>query len=98
MNFNDLKQLRKLAGLTQAELGRRVGVGQGTVAKWENRTETPNAKRAAQLEKIFDRDGVDLVFQMRTLLKQLSPKDRDILKEITIPLLTGDGGAFYPRD
>lgn len=94
MNFNDLKQLRKITGLTQSELGRRVGVGQSIVAQWEKGIKTPNAQKAAQLEKILDRDGGDLVLQMRAILKQLPPKDREIFKEITAPLLTGDGGVI----
>lgn len=31
-----LKALREIAGLTQAELGIKVGVGRSTIAQWES--------------------------------------------------------------
>jgi DNA-binding helix-turn-helix protein len=37
-----LKDLRKRAGLTQAELAIKLGIKQGSISNWENGTSNPD--------------------------------------------------------
>ncbi|MEI8616450.1 helix-turn-helix transcriptional regulator [Shewanella sp. PP-He15 brown] len=57
-----IKQLRKSKGLTQKELGRKVGVTSVTISKWELDIAIPKSKSAIELCKIFN---VDLQWLMR---------------------------------
>ena len=55
MEFKEnLKQLRKQKGLTQAQLAERLFVSRSTVAKWENGLGLPNPESMATLEKLFN--------------------------------------------
>lgn len=54
MNGNRIKQLRKNAGLTQAELGEKLGVVKQTVSSWENNISEPNGDTLIQMSKILD--------------------------------------------
>jgi len=44
--------LRKALGLTQQELGERIGVDKMTVSRWERGTVRPSAEPLAHLEKV----------------------------------------------
>jgi len=57
-----LKSLRKLRGLSQAQLGQRLGVGQARVAAIEA---DPGAVSVAQLLRVFQVLGVDLVARVK---------------------------------
>ena len=55
MEFKDnLKQLRKQKGFTQAQLAEKLFVSRSTVAKWENGLGLPNPESMAALEQLFD--------------------------------------------
>ena len=55
MEFKEnLKQLRKQKGLTQAQLAEKLFVSRSTVAKWENGLGLPNPESMATLEKLFN--------------------------------------------
>lgn len=55
MEFKEnLKQLRKQKGLTQAQLAEKLFVSRSTIAKWENGLGLPNPESMATLEKLFD--------------------------------------------
>lgn len=49
----DLQAQRVELGLTQAELGRRVGVSQGTISLWENLKAQPDEVQPETLQAIF---------------------------------------------
>ena len=49
-----LKMLRKKKGLTQTELGEKVGVKQNTFTNWENGRREPNFEKLSMLACIFD--------------------------------------------
>ena len=49
-----LKELRLKKGLTQTELGERVGVKQNTFTNWENGKREPNFENLSMLACIFD--------------------------------------------
>jgi HTH-type transcriptional regulator/antitoxin HipB len=57
-----LKSLRKLRGLSQAQLGQRLGVGQARVAAIEA---DPGAVSVEQLLRVFQVLGVDLVARVK---------------------------------
>ena len=52
-NEKDIKALRKTLGLSQKELGKRVGVDRGTISLWERGFTFPTKKHAGNLEAIF---------------------------------------------
>ena len=49
-----IKQLREHAGISQEEIGERMGVGQNTVSQWETGTRTPRASVLPKLAKILN--------------------------------------------
>ncbi len=71
-----LKSLRKLRGLSQAQLGQRLGVGQARVAAIEA---DPGAVSVEQLLRVFQVLGVDLVARVKSdpvKLTQAQPVSR----------------------
>ncbi|MBR6823599.1 MAG: helix-turn-helix transcriptional regulator [Firmicutes bacterium] len=54
MNFNEkLIELRKAKGLSQDELGQRIGVSRQTVSKWELAQSYPDFQRLVLLSDYF---------------------------------------------
>ncbi len=51
---------REAAKLTQAGLGKVLGVNQSTVAKWERGTISPTSKNMARLAEILGGDARDM--------------------------------------
>lgn len=49
-----LKQLRKAAGLTQRELGDRVGVSPQAVAQWETGIKRPSVENLTKLADVLE--------------------------------------------
>ncbi len=48
-----IKELREELGVSQNELASRVGVGQSTVAMWENNTNLPRADKLPEIAKVL---------------------------------------------
>ena len=62
MTFHDkLMQLRKEKGLSQEELGFRLGVTRQTISKWELGQTTPEMDKLLELSKLFDVSIDDMV-------------------------------------
>ncbi|MCR2783389.1 MULTISPECIES: helix-turn-helix transcriptional regulator [unclassified Microbacterium] len=59
---NDIRTLREAAGLTQAELARRVGVTRQTLIAIEQGKYSPTLELAFQIAHVFGR-SLDDVFQ-----------------------------------
>lgn len=51
---NRIRLLRKQAGLTQEELGKKMGVIKQTVSSWENNISEPNSEILLSLASVFD--------------------------------------------
>ena len=51
--FDRLRSLREEAGLSQGQLGKRLGISDRAVSKWENGLSTPSAKHMVMLCKIL---------------------------------------------
>ena len=54
MFLSRLKGLRKLKGITQAELSRALNVSQGTVGNWESGAREPDFFMLAKIADYFD--------------------------------------------
>ena len=59
---NLIKEARKSKGLTQKELGEKLGIGESRVSKYESGKENPTL---ATLQKIADALGVDLLLSFK---------------------------------
>ena len=69
MNFNEkLIELRKAKGLSQDELGQRIGVSRQTISKWELAQSYPDFQRLVLLSDYF---GMSL----DTLMKDIDVQD-----------------------
>lgn len=52
--MNRIKELRKAAGMTQAELAMKVGVSTATIRNWELEYNYPNTFGMCKLAKVFN--------------------------------------------
>ena len=52
--MNKLRELREHRKMTQDELGKLIGVGRSTVAKWESGENFPRARQLISLANVFD--------------------------------------------
>lgn len=62
-----IRAIRKQAGLTQKELGDRLGVTQAMINRWESGTRNPTAQT---MRRIFDALGVPVDFGLIDDLRQ----------------------------
>lgn len=69
-----VREARRLGGLTQAELARRLGTTQSAVSNWERGRETP---RVDTLSRILEACG----FQADLTFRRLDDVDRAQLRE-----------------
>lgn len=53
VNGSIIKQLRREAGFTQDELGRKLGVIKQTISSWENNISEPNSETLTAISKLF---------------------------------------------
>ncbi len=64
---NEIKNARKKAGLTQKELGKRLGISYQTVAQWENDLRKPKFDTILRISKALEVDPYSLMdFDMAT--------------------------------
>lgn len=52
--MNKIRELREHKKMTQDELGKVVGVGRSTVAKWESGENFPRARHLISLAGVFN--------------------------------------------
>ncbi|KDA99143.1 helix-turn-helix transcriptional regulator [Lactobacillus gasseri] len=62
----ELKSLRVGAGLTQAELAKRLGVTNVTVSRWERGEAVPKPKYIKAMAKLFNIKGQDIFLNLIT--------------------------------
>lgn len=76
MKFNEkLIKLRKMAGLSQEELGNKLNVARQTISKWELGETTPEMDKLVKLSEIFN-----------ITLDELIKDENDNQKDINIEL------------
>ena len=68
-----LKSLRKTRGLTQAQLAKRLGIGQSRLADIERHPETVST---AQLLNLFAVLGVEVLLRLRPAPRQIENRPR----------------------
>lgn len=81
--MNRIEELRRSRGLTQAELGKVIGVSRQAILNWENEIHSPNIE---QLKKLADHFDVTLDYMLcrrqnwnkyKFILKELSEMDNE---------------------
>lgn len=84
-------------GLTQEELARAIGVQQETISRFERGAVLPPLPRLIQLADVFDipldelvrgttNRAVDDGLEIATILKKLSPENRDFVRRWVIEM------------
>lgn len=61
-----LSELRKSNGLSQLDVAQRLGVGQSTVAMWENGTNVPRVDKLIALATLYGCSVDDLLSAVAT--------------------------------
>lgn len=104
MAFGDrLREWREAAGLTQADLARRLNLAQQTISEWEQGRAAPRRSRAADVAKLLNVDeseflrsladvplSVDAdpdVARLVAKVDRLGKRDRRIVENIVDELL-----------
>jgi transcriptional regulator with XRE-family HTH domain len=72
-----LREARKRAGLTQAELGRRVGKPQSSIARWESGDVKPSLETLRELIRAC---GLELTFAIYNFDDSYVPQIHDALR------------------
>lgn len=60
---------RKMAGLTQRELGRACGVSEGTVSRWEKGIKDPTINQARKIGEVCGIHYDDIIFLPQVTIK-----------------------------
>lgn len=60
MNANDIRSLRKGAGMTQKDLADKLGVTNVTVSRWEKGEYVPSPRYIKQMSEMFGTNGADI--------------------------------------
>ncbi|WP_336486493.1 helix-turn-helix domain-containing protein [Methylobacterium nigriterrae] len=91
-NFGErLRRLRDLAGLTQEEAARRIGVNRSAFAQWERGYTEPSLDRISELSELFRTSPAYLAFG----LQYTTPKDR--IGYVSIDYYRDNGGSNPDR-
>ena len=100
-----IASLRNKEGLTQQELGDKIGVGFRAVSKWERGLNLPDIGNMTELSKIF---GITLDELMAGELKEVSeepkvkrkipPKIKITISIITVILIIFTSTLLYPKN
>lgn len=61
--MNNLKKLRKQAGISQSALASALGVSQGAVAHYEKGIRRVNVEGAKKIIETLNNQGIDCVFE-----------------------------------
>lgn len=83
MDGSAIREIRRRLGITQNELGEKLGVDQGTVSRWERSVENPRPATLARLRKLLERDENNRAFKrsvamVRCNLRPASLLDKDL--------------------
>lgn len=98
-----IKKYRKEAHLTQTELGKRLGVGLSTIARYESGEIKPTTKRLKQLSLELEHDFfADVVNSMEESISEDVKSNKHTLKKIDLDKLLRESLLFphtnYFRD
>jgi transcriptional regulator with XRE-family HTH domain len=98
--FEGLRVVRKRAGISQAELARRIGTRQSNIAAYENGAKGMSEKLASRVLKALDEDdspsSVDLVIANRIKAFQQAKKKGDLERMFDSATAVVKAGAATP--
>ncbi len=77
-----LYQLRKLSGMTQEQLGNKIGVSRQTISKWEQGSSVPDWESMIKISEIFGLSLNDFVSSSEKGNMDHSASDRITLKDL----------------
>ena len=63
-------QLRKLAGMTQAQLAEKLSISRQTLSKWENGTSVPDVESVVRLSALFHTSLEELLLEEENRVKE----------------------------
>jgi SOS-response transcriptional repressor LexA len=66
-----IKELRNKLGLTQAELGKKLGVSMGAVQKWETAIRVPSSTQRKKMAKLFKVSEAELFGELKSVKSEL---------------------------
>lgn len=87
---NNIKHLRKSSGLSQVELGDKVGVNNSQIAAYELGKSKPSFDGLLVLAKLFDISLDDLIFKNLGLNQNIKSNPYPMVEEPEQPYLTLD--------
>lgn len=96
MDLGDkIKELRKQKRMTQADLGRAIGVCYQSISDWEHKKYNPNYDNISELERVLGEPlrGYSLVLPRKTV--KVSRKEKNPVYEANKPVDVGKIGALY---
>lgn len=96
MDLGDkIKELRKQKGMTQADLGRAIGVCYQSISDWEHKKYNPSYDNISELERVLGEPlrGYSLVLPRKTV--KVSRKEKKPVYEANKPIDVGKIGALY---
>lgn len=90
-----IKELRKQKGMTQADLGRAIGVCYQSISDWEHKKYNPSYDNISELERVLGEPlrGYSLVLPRKTV--KVSRKEKKPVYETNNPVDVGKIGALY---
>lgn len=90
-----IKELRKQKGMTQADLGRAIGVCYQSISDWEHKKYNPSYDNISELERVLGEPlrGYSLVLPRKTV--KVSRKEKKPVYEANKPVDVGKIGALY---
>lgn len=96
MDLGDkIKELRKQKRMTQADLGRAIGVCYQSISDWEHKKYNPSYDNISELERVLGEPlrGYSLVLPRKMV--KVSTKDKKPVYEANKPVDVGKIGALY---
>lgn len=90
-----IKELRKQKGMTQADLGRAIGVCYQSISDWEHKKYNPSYDNISELERVLGEPlrGYSLVLPRKTV--KVSRKEKKPVYEANKRVDVGKIGALY---
>lgn len=80
MKFNEkLIDLRKKEGLSQEELGYKLGVTRQTISKWELSQTTPEMEKLVEIAKLFNVSVDELLNEEEIIKQEKSPVEEQVI-------------------
>lgn len=73
--LKELAQIRKTSGLTQAELAKKLGVPQSSIARMETSSADVRLSRFVEMARVLDREIVLVPKELEMVVRALISKD-----------------------